>query len=501
MSRQNYSVARVETRTRESITQYERHNERKNEHYGNMNVDLSCTPMNVHFKSCGDMTYNETLDKLVADGKVSLRGLKKDAKIFDEMILDVNTDYFEAHGGYEYAKRFYEEAYRFAVKLYGEDNILSAVMHADEVNLALSDWYDEPIYHYHMHIVALPVVEKQVLWTKRCKNSELVGTVKEVVQQISHSKKWKSPQAVDKQGKPVYDAKGKAVLVPTYSILQDEFFEHMQAAGFTDFERGERGSTAENKTSLQYQIDRDKERLYRMFGTDSTDNLFFSVSANQLGNGLDEQLAGFMCEHPDTSLIIIDTLQKVREVGGNNYSYANDYQIITRLKKLADSYGICLLLVHHTRKQNADDKFDMISGTNGLLGAADGAFLLAKEKRTSNAAALEISGRDQQDQRLHLIRNENSLAWELERTETELWKAPLEPLLEKIAQMLSSGSNEWTGTPTQLCSLLGIDVQSNSLTRKLNVNATRLLNEYGISYESSRNRNERKVKLTLIKRA
>ena len=261
MSRQNFSVARVETRTRDSIGKYERHNERKNEHYGNMNVDLSRTPMNVHFKSCGDMTYNEALDKLVADGKVSLRGLKKDAKIFDEMILDVNTDYFETHGGYEFAKRFYAEAYRFATKVYGEDNILSAVMHADEVNLALSEQYGEPIYHYHMHIVALPVVEKQVLWTKRCKNPELVGTVKEVIQQVSHSKKWKSPQAVDEQGKPMYDEKGKAVLVPTYSILQDEFFEHMQAAGFNDFARGERGSTAENQSSLQYQIDRDKERL------------------------------------------------------------------------------------------------------------------------------------------------------------------------------------------------------------------------------------------------
>ena len=131
-----------------------------------------------------------------------------------------------------------------------------------------------------------------------------------------------------------------------------------------------------------------QERSYRMFGTAENESLFFSVSAGQLGSGLDEQLTNFLREHPDTSLIIIDTLQKVREVGGDNYSYANDYQIITRLKALADSYGICLLLVHHTRKQQADDKFDMISGTNGLLGAADGAFLLTKEKRTGNAACL-----------------------------------------------------------------------------------------------------------------
>ena len=131
--------------------------------------------------------------------------------------------------------------------------------------------------------------------------------------------------------------------------------------------------------ALEDDYHRLQERLYRMFGTESADNLYFSVSAGQLGNGLDEQLTRFMTEHFDTKLIIIDTLQKVREMGGDNYSYANDYEIITRLKKFADSYGICLLLVHHTRKQNSDDKFDMISGTNGLLGAADGALFYGKK--------------------------------------------------------------------------------------------------------------------------
>ena len=53
-----------------------------------------------------------------------------------------------------------------------------------------------------------------------------------------------------------------------------------------------------------------QERLYRMFGTDGADNLFFSVSAGNLGNGLDEQLQEFMKQHTDTRLIIIDTLQK-----------------------------------------------------------------------------------------------------------------------------------------------------------------------------------------------
>lgn len=179
-----------------------------------------------------------------------------------------------------------------------------------------------------------------------------------------------------------------------------------------------------------------QERLYRMFGTESADNLHFSVSASQIGKGLDEQLQGFITEHPDTKLIIIDTLQKVREVGGDNYSYANDYGIIKRIKKFTDRYGICVLIVHHTRKQTADDKFDMISGTMALLGAADGGFVLQKEKRTSNNATLEVSGRDQPDQKLHLVRNTETLLWELERVETELWKEPPEPLLEKVAAFI-----------------------------------------------------------------
>ena len=98
MPKGNFSVARVEKRTRASVGKFERHIERKNESYENMNVDLSRTPMNVHFQGCGELTYNEHLDRLIADGVVSLKGLKADATVFNEMILDVNTDYFERNG-------------------------------------------------------------------------------------------------------------------------------------------------------------------------------------------------------------------------------------------------------------------------------------------------------------------------------------------------------------------------------------------------------------------
>lgn len=243
-----------------------------------------------------------------------------------------------------------------------------------------------------------------------------------------------------------------------------------------------------------------QERLYRMFGTESADNLHFSVSAGQIGKGLDEQLEWFVTEHPDTKLIIIDTLQKVREVSGDSYSYAGDYDIINRIKKFTDKHGVCVLLVHHTRKQNADDKFDMISGTTALLGAADGGFILQKEKRTSNSATLEVSGRDQPDQKLKLIRNTETLLWELEEVETELWKEPPEPLLERVAEFITEDNREWNGTPTELVETLKMDMKANALSMKLNVNAGRLFNEYSIIYENKRSHDGRKIRLYLAKR-
>lgn len=213
-----------------------------------------------------------------------------------------------------------------------------------------------------------------------------------------------------------------------------------------------------------------QERLFRMYGTDSAENLHFTIWAKQLGNGLDGQLQRFVNEHPDTKLIIIDTLQKVRDAAGEKFSYANDYEIVGKLKQFADKNHICLLLVHHTRKQQAEDKFDMISGTNGLLGAADGAFLLQKEKRTSDAATLDISGRDQQDQRLHLRSDADRLIWQFEKSENELWKAPPDPLLEAVAALMMEQSS-WSGTATELAEKLSLDMKPNTLSMRLNVSA------------------------------
>lgn len=262
MAKPDMSCARVQQYQSSDIGSAERHNERKNESYDNINVEISRIPYNVHYKDTGGLSYMDTLRKLEADGKISLRGLRQDATLFDEIIIDVNTMYFERNGGYEYAKQFYEEAFRFIEKKFGSEFVVSAVMHADELNRAASDDLDKPVYHYHLHAMVLPVVEKEILWSKRCKDPELRGTVKEVVHQISHSKKWASEiPMTDDNGEVILRKNGKPKYRPSYSILQDELFKHMQEHGFEDIQCGMLRSPSEHLTSLQYQMEKDKARL------------------------------------------------------------------------------------------------------------------------------------------------------------------------------------------------------------------------------------------------
>lgn len=241
-----------------------------------------------------------------------------------------------------------------------------------------------------------------------------------------------------------------------------------------------------------------QKRMCRMFGVDGTANLHFAITSKKLGEGLEDQLEEFINLHPDTRIIIIDTLQKVRQGGNDTYSYANDYECVGNLKKFADQKEICLLIVHHTRKQQASDKFDMISGTTGILGCADGAFILQKEKRTDSTATLDIVGRDQCDQKLYLVRNQEKLFWDLDHAETELWKSPPDPIVLKISEFITNGNPKWSGTASELVEILKLDIPPNALTKKLNIGAGNLENDFGIRYENSRNHDGRRINFELI---
>ena len=248
------------------VAKVQEHNEREKDSYSNQDIVPERTALNVHFKSPTD-DYVKMFEQMEQDGVISTRGLKPDAIKYGELVFDVNSAYFYNYGGYEFAKQFYADAYKAAVEIVGgEQYILSAVMHADERNRAMSEALGEEVYHYHLDVVYIPVVEKQILWSKRCKDEALRGTIKEVITQVSRSKKWESKPVLGEDGNPMLNAKGKKILKSSYSVLQDDFFNFMRNAGYTDVERGERGSTEEHLTVTQFKVQAEQQRLEAVTG-------------------------------------------------------------------------------------------------------------------------------------------------------------------------------------------------------------------------------------------
>ena len=138
----------------------QQHNEREKDSYRNPDIIPQRTAWNVHFKK-PTASYTDLFAQLEAAGTISTRGLKPDATHYCELVFDVNSAYFDNHGGYGFAKQFYEDAYKATVQIVGgEQYILSAVMHADEINRAMTEALGREVYHYHLHVVYVPVVEK-----------------------------------------------------------------------------------------------------------------------------------------------------------------------------------------------------------------------------------------------------------------------------------------------------------------------------------------------------
>ena len=251
--------------------------------------------------------------------------------------------------------------------------------------------------------------------------------------------------------------------------------------------------------ALEDTCERLQKRLAQMTERDS-ERLILSVFSETLDEGLIERLTDFWSEHTDTVLIVIDTLQRVRGRTPDNGSYAADYDTLARLKEFSDTYGVTVLVVHHTRKEGAEDVFNTISGTNGLMGAADGALLLHKDKRTASDAVLEVVGRDQPQLRLHLRFAAAHLCWELLEAEIEPYREPPCPLLEVLSRLVSEENPSWSGTATELAQCLPEMDSSQSFTpnwivRTLNARQDTLLRKYNIRYVAHRTREGKSLSL------
>ena len=249
--------------------------------------------------------------------------------------------------------------------------------------------------------------------------------------------------------------------------------------------------------SLEDTQRRIKDRLYNLTDT-APSNLYFAVMCGLIGGGLEEQIIDFLSDHPKTKLVIIDTLQKVRDTkggAGKTGMYGNDYDDISSIKKIADEYNIVILLVHHLRKlKDSDDPFNEVSGSTGIIGAADTNYVF-KRKRSTNAATLLVSGRDMEYQELTL--QFNNLVWEMvERKNSEdIHKAELPKFLFRVVDFMENRA-EWVGTATELLAeMKETETTPNVVTKYLGQFSCEVLEPVGIEYRTKRTGKSRLIKL------
>lgn len=245
---------------------------------------------------------------------------------------------------------------------------------------------------------------------------------------------------------------------------------------------------------LEDTFSRIQDRLFKLTD-EASGRLHFAVASCKLSDGLIVQLEEYLKDYPDSRLIVIDTLQKVRTDSKDN-AYASDYGDISLIKEFADRHSLAVIVVHHIRKQKDSDVFNMVSGTTGLTGSADTTFVLEKENRASDTAKLYVTGRDTPYQ--EFILRFRDCSWELveRKTQEQLAKEAIPQVLFRVVEFMQD-KTKWSGTATELTEAMGeTETVPAVITKWLNEYRTTFLSENGIGYQYSRKKEGRQIVLT-----
>lgn len=255
------------------------------------------------------------------------------------------------------------------------------------------------------------------------------------------------------------------------------------------------GMESRKGTTLYLCLEDSNRRIQnRLFGIteDVPPDVHFCTESSILEKGLEEQLTQFLTERTDTVLVIIDTLQKIRAVKNDN-AYANDYRDLSLLKKIADQFGVAILLIHHTRKEGDEDVFNRISGTTAISGVVDSSFILVEDKRGSGRAKLFCIGRDIEYREL-----------ELERDDDNIWQMLSDSKLHpggSIASAISAFMSErkdYIGTPTEFAKEIDPDgivgITPKKAARQISESLA-ALREFGITARVRRSNGKRIIEL------
>lgn len=242
-----------------------------------------------------------------------------------------------------------------------------------------------------------------------------------------------------------------------------------------------------------------QDRLYRLT-EEAPGNLRFAVMSGQIGSGLEQQITEYLTDYPGTGLVIIDTLQKVRRTDGADMRsgmYGSDYNDITAIKRIADQFGIAIVLVHHLRKmKDSSDPFNQVSGTTGITGAVDTTLVLKKDERSADTAQLLATGRDIEYQQMTL--RFDGCRWDIleRKSSEELHREEPPAFLFELVRFLEA-REEWQGTATELLTEMAeSEVSATAVTKLLSHFYYEILQPAGINYQTKRTGKSRLIRLT-----
>lgn len=257
------------------------------------------------------------------------------------------------------------------------------------------------------------------------------------------------------------------------------------------------------KTDVVYLALEDREWRVQQRMQDLTDtppdNLHFGFSCGQLGAELESQIEDVLKDYPSTGLIFIDTLQMVRDnVSAKVNAYAQDYKDLSSLKKIADNHGICIFVVHHTRKErDGGNIFNDMTGSTGIMGVADTGMILRKDDRFGDNATLCITGRDVEEKKLKM--QMRGVKWEIteELSADDLRKERIPDFVFKVVDFLFE-HRKFEGTVSELLAAVGnTELKPNVASKYLTRFYSEVFAPMGITYEYRKTAAARTISLTL----
>ena len=257
------------------------------------------------------------------------------------------------------------------------------------------------------------------------------------------------------------------------------------------------------KTDVVYLALEDREWRVQQRMQDLTDtppdNLHFGFSCGQLGAELESQIEDVLKDYPSTGLLFIDTLQMVRDnASAKVNAYAQDYKDLSSLKKIADNHGICIFVVHHTRKErDGGNIFNDMTGSTGIMGVADTGMILRKDDRFGDNATLCITGRDVEEKKLKM--QMCGVKWEIteELSADDRRKERIPDFVFKVVDFLFE-HKQFQGTVSELLAAVGnTELKPNVASKYLTRFYSEVFAPMGITYEYRKTAAARTISLML----